>query len=166
MIRKGDAGEIAVIADVINDGARAYKDVIPPDRWQEPYMPMDYLTSEVGAGVEFWVDDLAGELVGVMGIQDVKDVTLIRHAYVRTSSRRAGTGSKLIKFLQDLTTRPLLIGTWTDATWAIDFYKKHGFQMITGTEKDALLDIYWTLPQRQIEESIVLADQRWFNRAD
>lgn len=164
MIRRRRDDEVAVIADVINDGARAYKGVIPADRWQEPYMPLDYLNSEIEAGVKFWVQEDDGAIAGVMGIQDIKDVTLIRHAYVRTSVRRGGVGSQLLRHLQSETDRPLLIGTWTDATWAIDFYQKHDFQVITGDAKDALLDTYWSLPHRQIEESVVLADQRWFDR--
>jgi N-acetylglutamate synthase-like GNAT family acetyltransferase len=162
MIRKRNEDEIKVIADVINDGASAYKGVIPADRWQEPYMPMDYLTSEIEAGVKFWVQEDGGELSGVMGVQDVKDVSLIRHAYVRTSARRGGVGSGLLQHLKTVTKRPLLIGTWADATWAIDFYRKHEFRVILGNAKDALLDAYWSLPRRQIEESVVLADRRWF----
>lgn len=164
MIRKSTEDEIEVIADVINDGASAYKGIIPADRWQEPYMPLDYLTAEIAAGVRFWVAEEDGQVVGAMGIQDVKDVTLIRHAYVRTRLRRRGIGSDLLAFLQDQTRRPLLIGTWNDAAWAVDFYLKHGFRLILGADKDALLNTYWTIPKRQIDESVVLADARWFDR--
>ncbi len=162
MIRERKEDEIELIAEVINDGASAYKGVIPADRWQEPYMPLDYLNSEIAAGVKFWIAEVDGEVAGVMGIQDVKDVTLIRHAYVRTSERRGGVGTGLLQHLKTVTKRPLLIGTWADATWAIDFYQKHEFRMIVGTAKDALLEAYWSLPRRQIEESVVLADRTWF----
>jgi|TARA_B100000315_G_scaffold174007_1_gene162464 N-acetylglutamate synthase-like GNAT family acetyltransferase len=161
MIRRSKEGETGVIAEVINDGASAYKGVIPADRWHEPYMPRDYLDAEIVDGVKFWVMEDGGQVVGVMGIQDVKDVTLIRHAYVRTAVRRGGIGSALLGFLQDQTERPLLIGTWADAVWAVDFYRKHGFQLIEGADKDALLDAYWTIPDRQRDTSVVLADARW-----
>jgi N-acetylglutamate synthase-like GNAT family acetyltransferase len=164
MIRAATEDEIEIIADVINDGAGAYKGVIPADQWQEPYMPRGHLEAEIAAGVTFWVTEDDGEVVGVMGVQDVKDVTLIRHAYVRTAARRSGIGSALLAFLQDRTTRPLLIGTWADAVWAVDFYQKHGFRLIEGADKDALLDAYWTIPDRQRDTSVVLADRRWFAR--
>jgi GNAT superfamily N-acetyltransferase len=150
-----------VILEIINDSAQAYKGVIPADRWHEPYMPMAELQSEIGKGVRFYCTRLDDRIVGVMGIQDVKDVTLIRHAYVRTRSRRHGIGQALLKQLNQLTTRPVLIGTWKAATWAIRFYEKNGFTLVGDDEKNRLLRTYWTIPARQVEESVVLVDRRW-----
>jgi len=141
----------------VNDAARAYKGVIPADRWHEPYMPMEELQSEIAKGVRFYGCSIAGRLEGVMGIQDVKDVTLIRHAYVRTASRRHGIGRALLEHLNGLATQPLLLGTWKAATWAISFYEKNGFYVVDEAEKNRLLRTYWTIPDRQVEESVVLA---------
>lgn len=161
MIRAATEDEIETIADVINDGAGAYKGVIPADCWQEPYMPRDHLEAEIAAGVTFWVTEQDGEVVGVMGVQDVKDVTLIRHAYVRTAARRRGIGSALLGFLEDKTSRPLLIGTWAAAGWAVDFYRKHGFERVPDAQVAPLLRRYWSIPERQIQTSVVLADATW-----
>ncbi len=166
MIRRSNNDEIEIIAEVINDGASAYRDVIPADGMGDPYMSRGHLADEIAAGVQFWVYEDAGEILGVMGIQDIKDVTLIRHAYVRTAARQRGVGGALLAFLQDRTTRPLLIGTWAAAGWAVDFYQKHGFQLIVGADKDALLAAYWTVPEPQAEQSVVLADARWFTRPE
>jgi len=157
LIRQCSPDDLDAIFGIINDSARAYRGVIPPDRWHEPYMPIDELCREIESGVRFWGVETDGELVGVMGIQDVKDVTLIRHAYVRTSMRGKGIGSLLLKHLSDLTGRPLLIGTWADATWAVKFYEKHGFRLVSTGEKNALLKRYWSIPERQVETSVVLA---------
>lgn len=153
--------DLATICAIINESAQAYKGVIPEDRWHEPYMPMAELKSEIGKGVRFYGYREAGHLFGVMGIQDVKDVTLIRHAYVRSESHGRGIGRQLLTHLSQLTDRPVLIGTWRAATWAISFYKKNGFSLLGTDEKTRLLKIYWTVPDRQIEESVVLADWRW-----
>jgi GNAT superfamily N-acetyltransferase len=163
MIRHCDHRDFEQIYAVINNAAQAYKGIIPPDVWNEPYMSKDELQHEINEGVVFWGYEEGGELVGVMGIQQVQDVTLIRHAYVRTNRRRQGIGSKLLSYLREQTTRPILIGTWADAIWAIRFYKKHGFQLVTLEEKDRLLRKYWSISERQIETSIVLADQKWFS---
>lgn len=144
---------------IINDAARAYRGVIPEDRWHEPYMPREDLRREIGDGVRFWGFEEDGKLIGVMGIQDVGDVTLIRHAYVTTSERRKGIGSMLLSELVRKTDRPLLIGTWADAAWAIRFYEKHGFRLVTPEEKDRLLTTYWKIPARQVETSVVLSDR-------
>jgi N-acetylglutamate synthase-like GNAT family acetyltransferase len=128
-------------------------------------MPPDELRHEIADGVRFWGAETGAALVGVMGIQDVKDVTLIRHAYVRTAWRRRGVGSALLKQLVRMTDRPVLIGTWADAAWAVRFYGKHGFRIITGEEKDRLLNTYWKLHPRHVETSVVMADARWFARA-
>jgi len=162
MIRPCDPGDFAAIHSIINDAAQAYRGVIPADRWHEPYMPESELRHEIESGVAFWGYEEEGELVGVMGIQPVQDVTLIRHAYVRTARRGQGIGSQLLARLRTLTDRPVLIGTWAAATWAIRFYEKHGFRLVTPAEKDRLLGKYWSIPERQVETSVVLADARWF----
>ncbi|MHB0976844.1 MAG: GNAT family N-acetyltransferase [Candidatus Aquicultorales bacterium] len=156
MIRRLNEEDFMGVYVIVNDAAEAYRGVIPPDRWQEPYMPVDELREEIDAGVEFWGYEEEGELIGVMGIQDVKDVTLIRHAYVRTVDRNRGIGSKLLKYLLGQTTRLVLIGTWADAVWAVRFYEKHGFRSVSVSEKDRLLREYWSIPERQIETSVVL----------
>jgi len=163
MIRQCNNKDFETIYVIINDSAQAYKGVIPPDVWKEPYMSKDELQHEIDNGIVFWGYEEGGELVGVMGIQQVQDVTLIRHAYVCTVKRNRGIGSKLLSYLQEQTTWPVLIGTWADAIWAIRFYKKHGFRLVTLKEKDRLLRKYWSISERQIETSIVLADQKWFS---
>ena len=147
------------IFTIVNEAAVAYRDSIPPDRWHEPYMPMEELESEIADGVTFWGYESDGELVGVMGIQNVRDVDLIRHAYVLSSQQGRGVGGELIKHLQAIATRPMLVGTWADATWAIRFYERHGFELVTPAEKERLLRKYWSIPERQIETSVVLAER-------
>jgi GNAT superfamily N-acetyltransferase len=161
MIRHCDERDFEQIWAIINDGARAYKGVIPEDRWHEPYTLREELRHEIEQGVLFWGYEEAGDLTGVMGIQDVRDVTLIRHAYVRTGHQGHGVGAHLLSHLRKLAQKPLLIGTWADATWAIRFYEKHGFQTTPAQEKDRLLRKYWTIPERQIETSVVLASPEW-----
>jgi N-acetylglutamate synthase-like GNAT family acetyltransferase len=163
MIRQCDNTELEMIYEIINDAAQAYKGVIPADCWKEPYMSKDELRHEVDEGVIFWGYEEDGGLVGVMGIQHVQDVTLIRHAYVRTAKQNRGIGRRLLSYLREQTTRPILIGTWADAVWAIRFYEKYGFRLVSSEEKDRLLRKYWSIPERQIETSVVLADQRWFD---
>jgi N-acetylglutamate synthase-like GNAT family acetyltransferase len=149
------------ILAIINDGALAYKGIIPGDRWVEPYMSTHQLQHEIDEGVIFWGYEASGQLSGVMGIQPVRGVTLIRHAYVLTASQKQGIGTHLLAHLHSLADSPVLIGTWAEATWAIRFYEKHGFQLIAEQEKDELLRKYWTIPQRQVETSVVLADATW-----
>ena len=161
MLRRCDERDFDTIYTIINDGARAYKGVIPADRWTEPYMSREKLRHEIEDGVTFWGQEADGELAGVMGLQDVKDVTLIRHAYVRTASRNQGIGGKLLTHLRTITSRPVLIGTWADAVWAIGFYEKHGFRVVDDQEKNQLLKTYWNIPERQVETSVVLADSEW-----
>jgi N-acetylglutamate synthase-like GNAT family acetyltransferase len=151
-----------MIYEIINDAAQAYKEVIPADRWKEPYMSKDELQREMDEGVIFWGYEEEGQLVGVTGIQHVQDVTLIRHAYVRTARRNQGIGGKVLSHLRKQTTRPILIGTWAHAVWAIRFYEKHGFRLVSSEEKTRLLRKYWSVPERQIETSVVLADQKYF----
>ena len=162
MIRPCDERDFELIWAIINDGARAYKGVIPEDRWTEPYMSMRQLHHEVDDGVVFWGYEEGGTLEGVMGIQPVQDVTLIRHAYVCAGSQKRGIGGHLLSHLRKLTEGPLLIGTWTDAVWAIRFYERNGFQVVSHEQKDRLLRRYWTIPERQVETSVVLADALWW----
>jgi N-acetylglutamate synthase-like GNAT family acetyltransferase len=161
MIRRCDDRDFDLIWTIINDGAQAYKGIIPADRWTEPYMTREKLRHEIDAGVVFWGYEETGNLVGVMGVQQVQNVTLIRHAYVRASSQKRGFGARLLSHLLGLANGPVLIGTWADAVWAIHFYEKHGFQIVDPQEKNRLLKMYWTVPERQIETSVVLADQKW-----
>lgn len=161
MVRKCDESDFEAIYQIINEAAQIYKGIIPADRWKDPYMPREELKHEIDAHVCFWGYEEEGELLGVMGIQDILDVTLIRHAYVRTAQQNRGIGSKLLSHLRTLTSRPILLGTWADATWAIRFYEKHGFHLVTPEEKDRLLKKYWSIPDRQIETSVVLAEENW-----
>ena len=162
MISRCGGRDFETIFSIINDAAQAYRGIIPEDRWKDPYMPREELQREIEGGIIFFGYREKEELIGVMGIQDKQDVTLIRHAYVRTAYHKQGIGTKLLAHLEQLTTKPILIGTWADATWAVDFYQKHGYQMVTPEEKERLLRTYWVIPERQIETSVVLADKRWF----
>jgi GNAT superfamily N-acetyltransferase len=146
---------------IINDAAEAYRGVIPEDCWRVPYMSREELRHEIAEGVAFWGCEEDAVLAGVMGIQDVLDVTLIRHAYIRTSRRNQGLGGKLLAELLTHTTRPVLVGTWAAAEWAIRFYQRHGFRLVTPEEKDRLLRTYWSISDRQVETSVVLADEQW-----
>jgi GNAT superfamily N-acetyltransferase len=157
LIRPCRADERERIHEIVNEAAEAYRNAIPVDCWHEPYMPMQQLDSEIAAGVRFWGYESEGELIGVMGIQKVRDVDLIRHAYVVSNQQGRGVGSALIKHIQNLATRPMLVGTWADARWAIRFYERHGFRLVTPAEKEVLLRRYWSIPDRQIETSVVLA---------
>jgi len=159
MIRQCSSKDFDSIYEIVNDAAQAYKGIIPADRWKEPYMPKEELRHEIEEGVVFWGCEEEGELIGVMGIQHVQDVTLIRHAYVRTSRQNQGVGGKLLAHLRKQTSRPILIGTWSDATWAIRFYEKHGFRLVSRQEKERLLRRYWSIPERQVETSVVLAEK-------
>mgnify|MGYP001152650767 CR=1 FL=1 len=157
MIRSLLPSDFDAILEVINDAAQAYKGVIPGDRWKEPYMPAEELKEEIEAGVKFfaWVED--DHLLGVMGIQSVEDITLIRHAYVLTKCQRKGIGTRLLEHLKSVAeTSEILVGTWTDATWAIQFYEQRGFKLVSPEEKNRLLQTYWNIPERQIETSVVL----------
>jgi GNAT superfamily N-acetyltransferase len=161
-IRPCDDRDLESICAIVNDGAQAYKGIIPADRWAEPYMPVEKLRHEIEAGVVFWgMEAEDRRLAGVMGIQQVQDVTLIRHAYVRTTSQKKGIGGRLLSHLQRLTSGPLLVGTWADAAWAIRFYEQYGFQLVRRQDKEQLLRRYWTIPDRQVETSVVLADEKW-----
>lgn len=164
MVRIAKKSDIDEIYDVINDAAIAYKGKIPDDRWHEPYMSKKELQEQIDDGVVFscYIDN--ERIVGVMGVQDKLDVDLIRHAYVRTNRRKNGIGSILLKEIIQKTKKPVLIGTWKDADWAIKFYQKHEFQLVTEIEKNLLLKKYWDIPERQIVTSVVLADKRYIEK--
>ncbi|HUQ27174.1 MAG TPA: GNAT family N-acetyltransferase [Usitatibacter sp.] len=164
MIRKSRDTDVPVMVEIVNAAAQAYRGAIPADRWHDPYMPRAEMEKEISDGVAFWVAEEGGRIVAIMGIQDKGDVALVRHAYVRPTLQRTGLGSKLLKHVQALTARPVLIGTWAAATWAIDFYRRNGFTLVTEAEKSALLKKYWSIPERQIETSVVLADKSWTDK--
>jgi GNAT superfamily N-acetyltransferase len=165
MMRRCDEQDFDAIWAIINDGAQVYRGVIPEDRWTDPYMSREKLQHEINQGVVFWGYQDNGMLAAVMGLQQVQDVTLIRHAYVRRDSQKQGIGSQLLSHLRELTNDPVLIGTWADAGWAIRFYERHGFRMVSREDKDRLLKKYWNIPKRQVETSVVLADAAWWERA-
>ena len=159
-IRDAQSADRPAMLAIINHAAEAYRGVIPADCWHEPYMPAAELAAEIGAGVRFWVAE-SERMLGVMGMQDKGDVALVRHAYVAPAMQRQGVGQALLRHVQALTQKPVLIGTWAAASWAIDFYKRNGFALVTREEKDRLLRRYWSIPVRQVETSVVLADERW-----
>jgi len=157
-IRPCRADERAEILAIVNAAAEAYRRVIPADRWHDPYMPAAELDEEIAAGVAFWGYEQDGALIGVMGFQSVRDVDLIRHAYVLPGNQQRGVGGALLKHLRQISARRFLVGTWAAADWAIRFYQRHGFALVSPERKAALLKMYWTIPERQIETSVVLAD--------
>jgi len=161
MIRQSAEADHETILAIVNDAARAYRGVIPADRWHDPYMPADELAREIAAGVAFWVAEEDGRVLGVMGIQDKGDVALVRHAYVASNLQKKGVGTTLLRHVEGLTSKPILIGTWASASWAIDFYRRNGYTVVSDQDKDRLLQTYWSIPARQVETSVVLADRRW-----
>lgn len=162
MIRACTDADFEAVLNTINDGAKAYRGVVPPDRLPDPYMSEEALRHELNAGVRFFAETEQGGVLGVMGVQPVQDVTLIRHAYVRTASQGMGVGSRLLDHLRATTERPVLMGAWADAAWAIRFYERHGFRRVGPETKVRLLRRYWTVPERQIDTSVVLADAAWW----
>lgn len=160
MIRQFQDEDLEAVHEVVNDAAAAYRGVIPDDRWREPYMPLEELRAEIAAGVRFSVLVEDGVVVGCMGLQNVRDVVLLRHAYVRTSRRRAGIGRRLLEQVCRDVERPILVGTWKAAGWAIEFYRKNGFREVDEVEKNRLLRTYWSIPERQVATSTVLARLR------
>ncbi len=156
-VRRCRNDERAAILAIVNAAAEAYRGVIPDDCWHEPYMSAPQLDREIAAGVLFWGHEVDGALVGVMGVQPVRDVELIRHAYVAPAGQRRGVGGALLEHLMRSATRPLLVGTWAAAGWAIRFYRRHGFVQVSPERRTALLKRYWSIPDRQIETSVVLA---------
>jgi len=161
MIRPVRDSDFDAVHGVINDAAEAYRGVIAADCWREPYMSADELRAEIDAGVAFWAVEEAGAIAAVMGLQPVADVDLVRHAYTRTASQGRGFGGRLLDQMQRQVERPLLVGTWRAAIWAVRFYQRRGFQLIDGAPKDDLLHRYWRVPARQMAESVVLTDHRW-----
>jgi len=162
--RRARDEDVAAIFAIVNDAAQAYRGAIPADRWHEPYMPREELAREIEAGVEFWVAEDGGRIVGVMGLQDKGEVALVRHAYVSTVLQRKGVGSSLLRHVIALTPKPVLIGTWAAASWAIDFYRRNGFAVVAPAQKERLLRRYWSIPERQVATSVVLADATWRER--
>ena len=162
MIRPCNAMDVPVMFEIINDAARAYRGVIPADCWAELNMSENELRREIEDGVQFWGVEEERQLVAVMGIEHVLDVSLLRHAYVRTVSRQKGFGGELLGVLRVQTSKPLLVGTWAAAAVTVRFYEKHGFRLVTPGEKDVLLKKYWNISDRQVETSVVLADEKWF----
>ena len=158
-------GECAEVLAIINEAAERYRGVIPEDRWHDPYFSAEYFEGEIAAGVHFWGCEVDGELLGVMGVQDVDDVTLIRHAYVSPRAQRGGVGGRLLRSLLVKTDKPVLIGTWAAAEWAVAFYEKNGFACVSRAETVRLLKRYWDVPERQVETSVVLAEVRPAGRA-
>jgi GNAT superfamily N-acetyltransferase len=161
LVRKSVAADFATMLAIINDAARVYRGVIPADRWHEPYMPADELMKEASDGIVFWVAEEDGQVLGVMGIQDKGEVALVRHAYTTPAVQRKGVGTRLLRHVESLAGKPILIGTWAAASWAIEFYRRNGFTLVSDSDKDRLLRTYWSIPARQIETSVVLADRRW-----
>jgi GNAT superfamily N-acetyltransferase len=161
VIRLCSQKDVDRIYEIINDSARAYEGHIPDDCYHQPYMPQDELLSEMADGVVFYGYEEDGSLAAVMGIQDRGPVTLIRHAYTRTERRGEGIGSKLLEHLLGITTKPVMIGTWRGATWAVMFYQKHGFKLASEEQKDRLLRQYWSIPERQVVTSVVLVDEQY-----
>lgn len=157
-IRPCRPDELSDVLQIINSAAEAYRGVIPADRWHEPYMSEAALGREISSGVVFWGYEADTELIGVMGIQPVRDVDLIRHAYVRPGQQQRGIGGELLGHLREASSRPMLVGTWADATWAIRFYQRHGFELVPRSAVPSLLRTYWSIPDRQIETSVVLAN--------
>lgn len=170
IIRPCTPEDMPELCSVINDAAQVYKGVIPADRWHTPYMSMEDLEREISDGVHFSCFESTRKIHGVMGIQDRGDVTLIRHAYVLTEHHKQGVGTQLLRNAELATDKPILVGTWMAAAWAIGFYSKNGYRLLSREETDLLLRKYWRVPERQIETSVVLASvARWpsaaFNRS-
>lgn len=163
-LRRYREEDFADVLRIVNDAAQVYRGAIPDDCWREPYMPASGLREEIDDGVEFWVAEKHGRTVGVMGIQDKGEVALVRHAYVAPHVQRSGVGARLLRQIEDLARKPILIGTWAASSWAIAFYEKHGYTLLPEDEKERLLRRYWSIPQRQVETSVVLADRRWMER--
>ena len=160
-IRECTETDFNTLFQIISDAAQAYKGVIPDDCWHEPYMPFEEVRREIEDGVVFWGLERDRRLLGIMGLQDKREVTLIRHAYVWTEAQQMGIGTMLLRHLEGMTKAPILIGTWAAASWAISFYEKNGYSLVSDEEKIHLLTKYWSIPKRQMETSVVMADLKW-----
>lgn len=160
-LRPARPDDFDAILAVINDAAQAYKGAIPADCWHEPYMGAPELRREIADGIAFTIAESDGRVTGVMGMQDKGEVMLVRHAYVATTAQRGGIGTQLLRQVQGASDKPVLIGTWAAAAWAIGFYRRHGFEVVPDGDKEALLRRYWSVPPRQVATSVVLADARW-----
>ena len=161
MIRPCNASDLGTIHEVINDAAEAYRGVIPEDSLRDPYMSKTELLREIREGVLFWGDEQGGKINGVMGLQEKDDVTLIRHAYVRSRLQNRGVGTNLLRHLERVAQAPILVGTWASAAWAILFYEKHGYKLVSEKKKDILLRTYWSINDLQVQSSVVLAQNTW-----
>jgi N-acetylglutamate synthase-like GNAT family acetyltransferase len=161
LVRRMRESDLVAALTIVNDAARSYRGVIPADRWHEPYLSRDELEREIADGVIFWVADEDESLLGVMGLQDKGEVALVRHAYIAPTVQRRGVGTLLLRHVAALANKPVLIGTWADSSWAIEFYRRNGFTVVSNEQKDTLLRKYWAIPARQIDTSVVLADGRW-----
>lgn len=159
MIRELQEQELKVIYEIINDSAISYKGIIPADRWREPYITWEELYRQIKEGIHFWCYEEEGTILGVMGVQQKKEVTLIRHSYVQSLSKTTGVGGKLLAHLCQIAATSILISTWADAVWAIKFYQSHGFRLLIGAEKDTLLKKYWNIPEHQIDTLVVLINE-------
>ena len=166
MIRPCKTDDFQTIYEIINDAAEAYRGIIPADRWHDPYMSKEQLQEEIDDGVEFSGLEKDDTLLGIMGIQDKVEVNLIRHAYVKTSQHGTGIGGELLKHLRETSTKPVLIGTWKAATWAMKFYEKYDYRLVDEETKTRLLKTYWSIPERQVDTSVVLADALWWETND
>jgi N-acetylglutamate synthase-like GNAT family acetyltransferase len=163
IVRESTAEDRGEMLAIINEAAVAYRGVIPADRWHEPYMSSAELEREIADGVQFWVAEDDSRVLGVMGIQDRGDVALVRHAYVATAAQRSGIGASLLRHVEGLVDKPILIGTWAMASWAIRFYQRNGFRVLEPAENDRVLRKYWSIPERQVATSVVLANARWMS---
>jgi len=160
MIHKCTASDFERIYQIINNAAQAYKGNIPAEYWKEPYMSRDELRHELDEGIEMWGYEENGKLIGVMGIQHRQGVTLIRHAYVCTTRQNKGVGGKLLSYLMRLTEEPILIATWYNAVWAVRFYEKHGFRLVSKNEGNRLQRKYWSSPEIKVNASVVLKNEK------
>lgn len=166
MIRQCETEDFPRILTIINQGAEAYREVIPMDCWHDPYMPEAELAAGIANGIVFYGYESEGQLLGVMGLQPVREVTLIRHAYVLPDLQRQGIGSRLVAHCLARADGPVLVGTWAAADWAIRFYRKHDFRLVGEKYRDRLLRQYWSIPDRQRAVSVVLASPAWFDSTD
>src|SRR5687768_13555076 len=146
IIRQSVDADFDAMRAIVNAAALAYREVIPADRWHDPYMSAEDLRKEIAGGVAFWVAEEDGRVSGVMGIQDKGEVALVRHAYVAPATQRSGVGTRLLRHVEGLAAKPILIGTWASASWAIEFYQRNGFTVVPAGDKDRLLQTYWSIP--------------------